>query len=457
MKKSHWITSTGLVGMLSGAGSVIAADAASDISSRPNVVIIFADDLGYGDVGFNGCTEIPTPHIDSIAENGVVFSNGYVSCPVCGPSRAGLLSGRYQNRLGFEDNPGPFRQSKDVLVGFPLEQETIADRMKALGYATGMVGKQHDGRSPELHPEQRGFDEFFGFNNGASDYFRPRLLVRGTEPVEMREEYLTDELGREASEFIERHKDHPFFLYVPFNAPHGPMQAKERHLRKFKHIEGEKRRKCVAMIYSLDENIGKILEALRENDLEENTLIVFLSDNGGGKNMSSNGSLHGMKGELYDGGTHIPFCMQWKGTLPAGATFESPVISLDLLPTVVVAAGGTISKDWNLDGVNLVPFITGEKTESPHDQLTWRFLFQHAYRNDEWKLVKPKQGEVELYRISDDPNEKENVIRKYPKVAKQLQSKFDRWAKELPSPQWGWQPAFCGKIKIDKNSPDRDW
>ncbi len=307
---------------------------------QPNVLILFADDLGYGDVGYNGCTDIPTPHIDSLAANGIVCDNGYSSCPVCGPSRAGLLSGRYQNRLGFEDNPGPFRQSAETRLGFPLEQKTIADRLKALGYATCMVGKQHDGTAPEYNPVNRGFDEFYGFNNGASDYFNPSKLVRGSEPAKMQEPYMTDDFGREAVDFIRRHKDHPFLLYVPFNSPHGPMQARADHLEKFKHIKDEKRRTCVAMIYSMDENIGHILSELRKQGIEEDTLIFFLSDNGGGSNMSDNGPLRGYKGEFYEGGIHIPFAVQWKGKLPAGTTYDQSVISLDILPTAIAAAGG---------------------------------------------------------------------------------------------------------------------
>jgi arylsulfatase A-like enzyme len=451
MKRRAFIHQTGLASLCT------AAVSAGSTSPQPNVVILFADDLGYGDVGFNGSTETPTPHIDSIAQNGVVCANGYSSCAVCGPSRAGLLSGRYQNRLGFEDNPGPFRQSKDTKLGFPLEQKTIADRLKALGYATGMIGKQHDGIAPEYNPIHRGFDEFYGFNNGASSYFEPNKLVRGLEPATMQEKYMTDDFGREAVEFIQRHKNKPFFLYMAFNAPHGPMQARADHLEKFRHIKDEKRRACVAMICSMDENIGRILSELRKNKLEENTLIFFLSDNGGGDNTSSNGPLHGQKGELFDGGIHVPFAVQWKSNLPAGTTFVHPVISLDLLPTAVAAAGGKISSDWKLDGVDLLPHLTGISDEPPHDALYWRFLFQHAIRSKGWKLVKPKGGDAELYNIANDPNEIHNVIREFPEVAERLQKKFDAWASELPPPQWGWQPAYCGKIRIDPKNPDKDW
>jgi arylsulfatase A-like enzyme len=435
----------------------------SSTQRPPNILILFADDLGYGDVGFNGSTEVPTPNIDSLAKNGVVCRNGYSSAPVCGPSRAGLLSGRYQNTFGFEDNPGPFRQSKKTKLGFPVEQKTIADRLKKLGYATGMVGKQHDGIAPEFNPINRGFDEFYGFNNGASDYFKPSKLVRGLEPATMQEDYITDDFGREAVDFIQRHKNRPFLLYVAFNAPHGPMQAREDHLEKFKHIKNEKRRKCVAMNYSMDENIGRILNALRENGLEEDTLIFFTSDNGGGSNLSDNGPLRGEKGEFYEGGIHVPFAVQWKGKLPAGKIYEHPVISLDILPTAVTAAGGKISPLWKLDGVNLLPHLAGNIKKPPHDALYWRFLFQNSIRTSDWKLVKVKEkkgGKVldwQLFRISKDPYETKDVIKQYPEVAEKLRTQYDQWTAKLPAPQWGWQPAFCGKIRIDPTSPDKDW
>jgi arylsulfatase A-like enzyme len=444
--------------------AILAVSTAAAAAQPPNVLILFADDLGYGDVGFNGCSDIPTPNIDSLAKNGTVFANGYVTCAVCGPSRAGLLSGRYQNRLGFEDNPGPFRQTKETQLGFPVKQKTIADRMKALGYSTGMIGKQHDGIGPEYNPVNRGFDEFFGFNNGATDYFKPSKLVRGLKPIQMEQDYITDAFGDEAADFIRRHKENPFFLYVAFNAPHGPLHAKKEHLKKFKHIQNMTRRKYVSMVYSMDENIGKILSELREHDLEDNTLIFFLSDNGGPKNIeANNGELRGQKGELYDGGIHVPFAVQWKGTLPAGQTIDHPVISLDILPTAVAAAGGKVSKDWKLDGANLLPQLTGKTDDPPHDELCWRFLFQHCFRTSEWKLVKVKEktgGKVrdwQLFRISEDVGEKNDVIKQYPEVAEELKKRYNSWTAELPAPQWGWQPAFCGKIRIDPKSPDKDW
>jgi arylsulfatase A-like enzyme len=459
MIRRKFIQQTGAISLLASTGK-----GAAHRQRRPNILILFADDLGYGDVGFNGSSEIPTPHIDSIAKNGVICTNGYSSCAVCGPSRAGLLSGRYQNRLGFEDNPGPFRQSEDTKIGFPLEQKTIADRLKALGYKTGMIGKQHDGIAPEYNPINRGFDEFYGFNNGATDYFKPSKLVRGLDPIQMEQDYITDAFGDEAVDFIRRHKDEPFLLYTAFNAPHGPMHAKDEHLEQFKHIKDLTRRKYASMVYSMDENIGKIISELKKQGLEEDTLIFFLSDNGGPKNIaSSNGELRGQKGEFYDGGIHVPYVVQWKGKLPAGTTFSDPVISLDILPTAVTAAHGKISSEWKLDGVNLLPHLAGNRKNPPHEALYWRFLFQNCIRTPEWKLVKVKEkdgGKVrdwQLFKISEDPGEKQDVIRQYPEVAEKLLKKYDKWTTGLPAPQWGWQPTFCGKVHIDPKSTDKDW
>jgi arylsulfatase A-like enzyme len=333
-----------------------------------------------------------------------------------------------------------------------------------------MVGKQHDGIAPEYNPVNRGFDDFYGFNNGASGYFRPAKLVRGLEPVSMEQDYLTDAFGDEAVAFIRRHASarsaqaRPFFLYVAFNAPHGPMHAKPVHLEQFSHIEDKTRRTYAAMVYSMDENIGKVLSELEKQGLGEDTLIFFLSDNGGPANIAAdNGGLRGWKGEFYEGGIHVPFVVQWKGRLPAGATYAEPVISLDILPTAVAAARGRIDPAWKLDGVNLLPHLAGNSKIRPHNELYWRFLYQHGIRTPEWKLVKVKEKEGgrvkdwQLFSMLDDPGETTDVINQHPEVAERLLKRYNGWSADLPEPQWGWQPAFCGRIRIDPNSPERDW
>ena len=444
-----------------GAASVlIGAASAGALHSRPNFVVILADDLGYADVGYRGSSDMVTPNIDSIARKGVQFTAGYVTAPVCGPSRAGFLSGMYQNRFGFEDNPGPRRLREDVKIGIPKTVKTLPERMKALGYVTGMVGKSHTGDGLEFQPLSSGFDEFFGFNNGASNY-RPdgrwgtkinqptNPIYRGLEKVE-ESEYLTDALGREAVSFIDRHHAKPFFLHLAFNAIHGPLQATDQDLEKFKAVTDKKRQLALAMNYAMDRNIGRILEALRKNGLENNTLVVLFSDNGGKPkdNGSQNTPLRGEKGELWEGGIRVPFCLQWPAKVKSGLTWDFPIISLDLLPTIVTAAGGTAEKD--LDGVNLIPFVTGE-SGPPDRTLNWRFNKAWAVRDKEWKLVKPRDGDSpQLFRIVDDVSETRDLSAEHPEVMKRLQSAHDAWDATLMPKLWGWDksfPVFDAKAK----------
>src|SRR5262245_6447241 len=318
--------------------AALAADA-----KKPNILIILADDLGYADVGFHGCKDIPTPNIDSIARNGVRCTNGYVSGPYCSPTRAGLLTGRYQQRFGHEFNPG------GGTAGMPVDQVTLADRLKKAGYATGLVGKWHLGSAPQFHPQKRGFDEYFGFLGGQHAYFPEKgnkadPILRGTEPVD-EQEYLTDAIARESVAFIERHKKEPFFLYMAFNAVHTPMHATDKYLKRVANISDVKRHIYAAMLSAADDAVGAVLAKLKEAGLEENTLIFFFSDNGGPtmKGTTINGSrnepLRGSKRQTLEGGIRVPFAVQWKGKLPAGKVYDKPVIQLDIQPTALAAAG----------------------------------------------------------------------------------------------------------------------
>jgi arylsulfatase A-like enzyme len=408
---------------------------------KPNIVVILADDLGYAELGAQGCADIPTPHIDSLARNGVRFTQGYVTCGICAPTRAGLLTGRYQQRFGFETNPGPETYADDKF-GLPREETTLAERLKGFGYAAGMVGKWHLGYKAELQPPRRGFDEFFGFLSGADNYLpggrRKNTILRGTEAVEEKE-YLTDAFGREAAAFIERRKDVPFFLYLAFNAVHSPLEATEKLLARFPDIKDSKRRTYAAMTAAMDDAVGRVLETLRRLELEEHTLVFFLSDNGGptAQTTSSNKPLRGFKVDLYEGGVRIPFMAQWKGRLMAGKVYEHPVVSLDIHATAVAAAGETISPDWKLDGVDLVPFLTGENPGKPHETLYWRFHNKSAIRRGDWKLVVGESGPgPELFNLAEDAGESKDLSAAHPDKVKELQAAWQEWNAQLQAAKW---------------------
>lgn len=427
-----------------------------DLGGQPNIIVILADDLGYNDVGYMGGTLCPTPNIDAIAEEGVWFTNGYSSCPVCAPGRAGFLTGRYQNRFGFEDNPGPFRRSAETVPGIPLSEKMFSEYFTQWNYASAVIGKWHEENVALRNPVNRSFDEFFGFINGASGYFinenKKGRLLRGEKAVEHEYEYLTDAFGREALSFVERHKDQAFLLYLSFNAPHGPLQAPEAYLEKFEHIENEKQRALAAMIFSMDENIGRLMFLLQELKLEEQTLVFFYSDNGGVYELSDNTPLRSGKQDIYEGGIRVPFCLKWKGHLPENKRIDAPVISLDILPTAIAASGREVDPRWELDGVNLLPFIKGETEKLPHEVLYWRFLWHHAIRKGDWKLLKHRDHpDYELYNLADDIGEGHDLSKVHPEVLKELEEMYQQWSLSLPEPQWGWQPEYSGDYKVEKN------
>jgi arylsulfatase A-like enzyme len=417
--------------MTAGAGLLAGA------ARKPNIVLIVGDDLGWGDIGVQGCTDVPTPHIDSIAKNGVRFTNGYVSCPVCSPTRAGLMTGRYQQRFGHEFNPGPALEAEDVF-GLSLKEATIAERLKALGYSTGIFGKWHLGYKPEYHPLARGFDEFYGFLGGAHSYIDPvgdaaNPILRGREK-QTDVPYLTDVLADEAVKFVERKAKDPFFLYLPFNAVHNPAQATEKYLARFSSIADPRRRTMAAMLSAMDDGVGRVLGKVRELKLENDTLIFFITDNGGPTpaNSSRNGALRGFKGQALEGGIRVPFLMQWKGRVAAGKTYDHPVIALDIHPTAVTAAGGKPAA--NLDGVDLVKAAGGKPA---HDRLFWRFGQQRAVRMGDWKLVKAGSPDWELYNLRQDIGESKNLVDSQPEKVKELAAAFDGWNAELMEPRWG--------------------
>jgi arylsulfatase A-like enzyme len=401
---------------------------------RPNIVVILADDLGYADLGVQGAEDLATPHIDSLARDGVRFPNGYVSGPVCAPTRAGLLTGRYPQRFGFEFNP-PEPRAKEY--GLPPGEPTLAERLKAAGYRTGMVGKWHLGFRPELTPPQRGFEEFFGFLSGMRSYFprdRADPILRGDEPVE-ESEYLTTAFGREAAGFVARHPAEPFFLYVAFSSVHAPLEATATDLARFPHIAERKRRTYAAMVASMDDAVGALLAKLRESGLDERTVVFFLSDNGGPTRETSarNRPLKGRKGQVYEGGIRTPFLVRWKGHLRGGRVFDEPVISLDVAATALAAAGLEVPKE--MDGVDLLRHLDGRSARPPHEALYWRYGEQGAVRAGDWKLV-TRAGTEELYHLGRDPGEASDLIASEPERAKALRAAYARWEKALEAPRW---------------------
>ena len=356
---------------------------------RPNIVLIMADDMGYADAGFTGAKDIETPNLDNLAKSGVIFTQGYCNHPFCAPSRAALLAGRYHQRFGFEDNPA--YDPSNPILGIDPDEKLFPKRLQEAGYTTGGIGKWHLGAAEPFHPNHRGFDYFYGFLGGGHDYFqidmrRPvreayfQPLIRNGRPAEF-EGYLTTALSRDAVDFIETNKDKPFFLYLAYNAPHTPLQAPDEAIAKYAHIKEEKRRVYAAMVDVMDQGIGEVVQALQRNGLRENTLVFFLSDNGGPQNMSwnpnywngsSNGPFRGGKTNLYDGGLHVPFIASWPARVPAGITYEAPVMALDIARTAVECAGADAMAAPAMEGVDLIPFVRKEKQGPPHEAIFWR-------------------------------------------------------------------------------------
>jgi arylsulfatase A-like enzyme len=448
------------------ASSVMALATSADgapAAKRPNIVILLADDLGYADVGFHGCKDISTPRIDSIARDGVRCTDGHVSGPYCSPTRAGLLTGRYQQRFGHEFNPGD-----GPGIGLPLSETTMADRLRSAGYATGLVGKWHLGTDAEHHPQRRGFDEFFGFLGGAHPYFpgKGAPIYRGTAEVK-ETEYLTDAFAREAVAFIDRHKQGPFFLYLAFNAVHTPMDATDARLKRFESIADSKRRTYAAMLSAMDEAVGRVLDKLRAEGLDEDTLVIFFSDNGGPTmvgttiNASRNDPLRGSKRTTLEGGIRVPFAWRWTGKLPAGTVYDPPIIQLDILPTALAAAGVEAETVWRLDGVNLLPYLTGRETRPPHETLYWRMGAQMAIRRGDWKLVsydpaadggagasrKGGGGATprKLYNLARDIGEADDLSAQQPEKVRELEAAWRAWDAQLAKPLWGGGKAGAPK------------
>jgi arylsulfatase A-like enzyme len=424
-------------------------------AERPNFLFILSDDQGFQDLAVQGSSEIPTPHIDSLARQGVRCTQAYVSAPMCSPSRAGLLTGRSQSRFGHEIN----WEGRDSTgrKGLPPAERTIAEYLRAAGYRTGCVGKWHLGDAPQFHPRRRGFEEYFGHLGGSHDYFRAKgdrgasYALEGWDgkPFEFEDGYLTEINAQAATEFIHRHRAEPWFLYLAFNAPHTPTQATRKYLERFAHVKEEPRRTYCAMVSALDDAVGRLLAQLRADGLEEKTFICFLSDNGGPleRNGSSNTPLTGEKGHLYEGGIRVPFLVQWKTGLPAGRRYDRPVSILDLSATALALAGVAPDPARPLDGVNLLPFLRGEQGSDPHDVLFWRMKARRiwAVRKGDWKLlaahgwhdVPSSVATPRLIQLANDPAERQDVSAQFPEKLAELRAAYVAWEAGLPEPLWG--------------------
>jgi len=458
---------------------------------KPNIIVIFTDDMGFADLRCQGqLTDLATPNVDQLAAEGIRFTDGYVTAPQCVPSRAGMVTGRYQQRFGLDENK---------FLPLPEGETTIADRLKSAGYVTGMIGKWHlspnaeskkwaeeNGKQYEtrsngrllipledrlpFYPHNRGFTETF---NGNMNRFWATysldgkdLNPRGKTVIDRR--YRLDVQSDAAVTFIERNHEQPFFLYLAYFAPHLPLEAPEKYLSRFPGDMPERRRYALAMISALDDGVGRILETLQKHELEEDTLIFFASDNGAplkltktdspvdskinGWNGSLNDPMVGEKGMLSEGGIRIPFVARWKGVLPAGKVYSQPVISLDIGATAVALAG--LDQPKELDGVNLIPYLIRENAGSPHDTLYWRFWNQSAIRKGKWKYLQAGGTSRFLFDLTSPRQEKHNLIDSHPKIAAELQKDLKKWADALKTPgvpdgelqraEKGWYDHFFG-------------
>ncbi len=427
-------------------------------SRKPNLIVILADDLGCGDIGCFGGQDVTTPWIDSMAEAGTKFTDGYVSAPVCSPSRASLLTGRHQQRFGFEFNPGSAEREAEIGFGLPATEQILPYFLRAAGYRCGIIGKWHLGVRPGYHPLDRGFDEFFGFLGGANDYvitttpgarvldhgwrntlssapFEP--IFRGREAV-TEKRYLTDAFAEEAVKFIERNRREQFFLYLALNAVHEPFHGTERYWNRFPGITNERRRMLASMASAMDDAVGAVWKKVRECGLEQDTLIVFISDNGAPviSGCGSNGPFNGEKCTYYEGGIRVPFVAVWPGKIPAGKAYRQPVVSRDIAPTLLAAAGISEPKERAFDGVDLLPFLDTGAARVPHESLCWRAGSGRAIRMGKWKLIEVGQTYTKLYDLSTDPGEKTDLSAHNPAILRDMRAAWTAWSAEMSPPAW---------------------
>ncbi|HTO09180.1 MAG TPA: sulfatase-like hydrolase/transferase [Myxococcota bacterium] len=470
----------------------------------PNIVVIVADDLGYNDLTFAGGGvaggAVPTPHIDSLARDGVEFTRGYAGNATCAPSRAALMTGRFATRFGFEFTPAPKafmrlvahfndksprpfhyydEREKDVPPladeGIPPGEITLAELLHGHGYHTMGLGKWHLGEAPAMRPEKRGFDEYLGFLAGASMFLDPddpngvgsqqdfdpidkflwanlRFGVRWNgSPQFAPDLYMTDYLSREASRAIEANKNRPFFLYLAYNAPHTPLQATRADYDALPPIQPHRLRVYAAMIRALDRGVGQVLDALRANGLEENTLVLFVSDNGGANYIGLpdiNKPYRGWKLTFFEGGVHTPFFARWPARLPRGVKYDEPAAHVDVFATAAAAAGAPLPADRVIDGVDLVKRVRGEPDSRQRDAIYWRSGHYRSILSHGWKLQSSERPEkIWLFDLSNDPTEQKNLADAQPEKVAELMAKLGELDSQMAKPIW---PALIeGPTAID--------
>ncbi len=456
-------------------------------STPPNVVVIMADDLGYADVGYNGCKDIPTPNIDKLAESGAICSSAYVTGPMCGPSRAGFITGRMQSTFGWYGNPGA---PLDPKQGLPSSVNTVAAYMQEQGYITGGVGKWHMGTAPHQHPNKMGYDYWYGFLSGGHLYYpedHPSYngkytemkkpygmrdmhhtlpIIENYEPVEW-DKYLTHELTDQGIAFIEKNKDKPFFLFMSYNAPHEYLEAPEETIVMFPEdkmtsilgVKPKNRSVYAAMTYEFDKGVGKLMETLDRMELSENTIVWFLSDNGGMKRTSDNRPLRGAKWSSYGGGMRVPCAVSWAGHIKPGTVLEAPVTTLDIGATSVALAGGNVSKT-DLDGADISAYLTGQTKVAPHKELFWRIgrNFKEnsgVLRVGDYKLIVQK-NKTQLYNLKEDLSETTDLSQSQPDRVQEMLQRWQALNQSSQPPLWEKLPKEEGD-KDEYQYKDYEW
>ncbi|WP_299635296.1 sulfatase-like hydrolase/transferase [uncultured Tenacibaculum sp.] len=433
-------------------------------TKRPNILVVLCDDLGYSDVGFNGAKDIKTPGLDKLAKNGTIFTDAYVAHPFCGPSRTSIMTGRYAHKIGGQFNLP--RAHENAGLGITTKEEFISKTLQKSGYYTGAIGKWHLGTVQKYHPNNRGFDDFYGFLGGGHNYFPKQfkaeyekqkangntkirdyitpLQFNGKEVDE--NEYITDALSREAINFINKanQKNDPFFLYVSYNAPHTPLEAKEEDLKLYSHIKDKKRQIYAGMVHAVDRGVTNIVETLKKNHQLENTLIVFFSDNGGKLSKgATNYPLAEGKGSTNEGGYRVPMFFHWPNVVPSGKKFEHPISALDLYPTFTHLANAKLPDNKILDGKNIWnDFLHGKNSYENENiyALRHRIEFKNhtdvGVRKNQWKALKTNNNNWTLYDIQNDPGEKNDLSKVHPKILDNLVKDAKNWSSTNQQPLW---------------------